>query len=806
MKFYTPCLFLFFLLTACSPKEGVKPTLLPIAKKVSAQASTISVRNHVTASITQHELMHLMLTFNEEKRLLIGKHDVEGEPSVRLEMEIDEKLGAEEYILRVTENIYLSGGSYNAVAMGMTTLLQSISPEGTLPRMRITDSPDYGYRSLMLDVARSYYSVESLKSAIDLCRWYKLNYLQLHLTDDSAFTFPSTAFPKLTTQGHSYTLKELEELNEYARLRGVTLVPEIDVPGHSSVIIREMPELFGIGTPSNNPYTVSMGREDTYAALDTLIGEVAAAFPYSPYIHIGGDEAFFAGMDEDPATIAYRKKHDLGDVHELFRHFLIRLNDMVRANDRQTIVWSGFGEQGELEIPTNVIVMAWQAIYHHPEALLKEGRPIINAAFKPLYVVNNRKWPAKYIYEVWNPNRWESWEQKGAAFEGIELPENDAVMGATMCIWEQRETNMMPRLIERIPAMAAKLWNESSMLDPLALDSVLFQTTEQFKRLQAPFEVVFAGLSYPEAGEGNFNEHRYFFDVLSVLVDVPKDGYTIEYSATNKRDDRDWKTYGNPFDLTETTHLRVRALDEKGKQVGREFYQVFYLHPIFPLAVGLERDLPIGSWEKRLFENTVLLSLDDNGKGRGLHYTTDGSRVTPYSPEYTGPIEITETTTVRAQLFDEKDVAYGAGFSETYNKLIKRPSLTTDKKVWAHNEEFSPGLGHRIADGRIALWEHWGDTKGEENWIQVDLGKSEWIERLNLTTFWDGYRYYQFTVEGSDDGENWTLLWDDSENTTPATRDGYNYVLKGSSVRYLKVNMLYNSSNPGLHVVEFSAW
>jgi len=346
-----------------------------------------------------------------------------------------------------------------------------------------------------------------------------------------------------------------------------------------------------------------------------------------------------------------------------------------------------------------------------------------------------------------------------------------------MCVWEQRETNMMPRLIDRIPAMAAKLWNEKAMLDAEAFDSTLQLKTEQFLRLQAPFEVVVAGLTYPEAGEGNFNEHRYFYDVLSVIVDVPSPGYKIEYSLSDKRDAIDWMPYENPFDLTETSHLRFRALNSDGEQVGREYYEVFYFQPIFPVATGLERDLPRGSWDKLLFENSVRLSLEYDAKGRKLHYTTDGSRVSASSPVYTEPVE-----------------------------MIKRPSLTTEKKVVAHNEQFSPGLGERIADGRIALWEHWGDTKGEENWIMVDLEKSEQIERLNLVTFWDNYRYYQFTVEGSEDGENWRTLWDNSENTTLATRDGYAQEIESTNARYLRVNMLYNSANPGLHIVEFSAW
>jgi len=292
MKLHLPFLALLLLICACNAdnEKRIDPLLLPYPNEVASDFGGISVLNQFTVNALSPELEPLAAMVNPGKDLLIGHHYKDEEPPVYLSLSIDPALDEEAYILNTTDQPSITGGSYNAVAMGVTTLLQSITDEGTLPRMTIKDQPDYSYRSLMLDVARSYYSPESIKSAIDLCRWYKLNYLQLHLTDDSAFTFPSTAYPKLATKGHSYTLEELA--------------------------------------------TVSMGREDTYDALQTLIQEIAEAFPHSPYIHIGGDEAFFAGMDNDPATVAYMKKNDLPDVHELFRHFLIRLNDMVRAEGR----------------------------------------------------------------------------------------------------------------------------------------------------------------------------------------------------------------------------------------------------------------------------------------------------------------------------------------------------------------------------------------------------------------------------------------------------------------------------------------
>ena len=789
--------------------------LLPVPKVVELDVmGHLNLRTQLMVEVGSPELKPLQDIITRDKFLLLGP-DAQVAAPITLQLSLAatdpaepaEAFRAAQYELIVTgESIQIKGGSYEAVLNGLVTMWQATEEDGRIPLMTIRDHPDYPYRSLMLDVARAYYNIETLKQAIDLCRWYKLNYLHLHLTDDSAFTFPSTAFPELVTEGHRYTLAELAALNEYAHERGVILVPELDVPGHASPFIREMPELFGIAKTSDNPYTLSMGREDTYAALNILIGEIAAAFPHSPYIHIGGDEAFFVGMENDPATQSYMAEHELPNVHELFRHFLVRLNDMVRERDKQTIVWAGFGEHGELEIPKDVIVMQWNAVYHHPKALLAEGRPIINASFKPMYVVNNRKWSGRHIYEQWTPNRWESWAVDEDEFNGIELPENDAVMGATMCIWEQRQTNMTNRLTGRLPAMGTRLWDKKSKLEWANMQARLNMKSGQFDRLSYPFIVIWIGFTYPDNLEGNFDDHRWFQEELTVQAQLRHEGLTLEYATEEEPKEDDWFTSDEQLDFYETVHLRIRAKNKQGEQVGRIFYQVLFHRPIVAEADGLEKNLAAGSWEKLRFMDTLTLKLDAVSKGQQLHYTRDGSRVTGKSPVYEEPLRITSTTTVRAQLLDEKGEAFGSGFRETYYKLVLEPSLTTGKKTWASNEHLGAGLAKLATNGRIGLWEHWGDHKGPENWIQVDLGKEETIERLRVATFWDNYRYYQYTVEGSTDGENWEMIWDNSDNTTLETAMGSEYVFTAQKVRYLKLNMLYNSANPGLHVNEFSAW
>ena len=133
----------------------------------------------------------------------------------------------EAYALRIDGHVTIEGGNYQAVALGTATLLQLLHIEParvTLPRVRIEDSPHSAYRGLLIDVARNYHSIDTLRQCVRLCRHYKIRYLQLHLTDDQAFTFPSQAYPRLTSQnwhgGPAYTLEELRELEVLRRRAG----------------------------------------------------------------------------------------------------------------------------------------------------------------------------------------------------------------------------------------------------------------------------------------------------------------------------------------------------------------------------------------------------------------------------------------------------------------------------------------------------------------------------------------------------------------------------------------------------------
>ena len=801
--------FIISCLCLCSCKTPVpnQPiNVLPRPLQIVQKEGALSLMNGFDMNVKTDELKPLAKILRKDFYLLTGIDKITSAitPTPVIQLAIDKTLAKEAYQLSIDQQIKIKGGSYGAVSMGVTTLWQLMNPQLEVPKLEIKDEPTSNYRSLMVDIARAWHDITVLKELIVLCQWYKINYLHLHLTDDQSITFPSTTYPDLATEGRQYTKQELIELNEFAYERCVILVPEIDVPGHSSEFIKNRPDLFGIQDLAKNRSTINIGKEATYQALDILLGEIAAVFTHSPYIHIGGDEAFFDGLESDAEVIAYMESNDIPTIKELFRHFIVRLNTMVQQKGKQTIVWAGFAEKGEIEIPKDIIVMLWEPQYYAPEQLEKDGYTIINASWKPLYVVNNRKWAAEYIYEQWNPRRWESWTNT-SDFIGTELATTNNIIGATMCAWEQRPWNEVHRLRKRIPAMNASLWGAPK--EDLAIFQQKLATTDaKLSQLLHPFSISVKGLTYPNWQEGNYNEHLWFTSNLTVSLDSSLNGTIIKYSLGNKPLTFTSPTYTKPIKIDQTTTLKMAAFNEEGKILGYPLTQKYFHQPLTVLKDKLVKALPPNSWEKHRFENALNLRIISPYPNSIIKYTLDGNPINDTAAIYTTAINVQQTTHLNAQLFEETGAKIGSPLRESYYLRKKRPSLTTNKPTIASNEALRPGLAKLATNGNVTLWEQWGDHNNGNNWLQVDLEKAVTINEFKVYNFWDNYRYYQYTIEGSLDGKNWETLVDFSENTEIATDEGYAHAIAAVEVRYLKLKVLYNSANPGLHVVEFSAY
>lgn len=326
----------------------------------------------------------------------------------------DPALGKEGYTLQTSEKgIEIRANEPAGLFYGMQTLLQLFPKEiesktaatqvaWTTPAVKITDVPRFAWRGIMLDVSRHFYSVADVKKYIDNMVRYKYNTFHWHLTDDNGWRVEIKSLPKLTsvgawrvartghfgdredpkpgeaaTYGGFYTQEDIREIVRYAAERHVTIVPEIDVPGHSMAALAAYPELscrkqpvqvnpgtsfadwYGNGTfKMHIENTLNPSDEKVYEFLDKVFTEVAQLFP-NPYIHVGGDECYKGYWKEDPGCQALMKQKGIRHVEDLQGYFMERVEKILQAKGKKMIGWDEILEGG---ISPGAAVMSWRGI------------------------------------------------------------------------------------------------------------------------------------------------------------------------------------------------------------------------------------------------------------------------------------------------------------------------------------------------------------------------------------------------------------------------------------------------------------
>ena len=469
-------LILILGLSSCSDNttELVNTTIpiniIPSPKSVEPTNDGLRLTAESRSYTADKSVKPLLDLFNNEMTLIMG---VAIEPTQNnnaqadLIFKLSEAMDVNEYEIIINKSILVTGGSYHALANAKTTLVQLATKDNAglvFPRLTIRDHSDVDFRALMIDLARKWHKLSTVKKLIDLAAFYKIKYVQLHFTDYQSYTLPSRHFPKLSTPDRHYTFEELKDLESYSQLRGVTIIPELEVPGHAGQFVKMHPEIFAIQDTAANPWIINMGKEEVYEAIDLLVGEIVETFKSTPYIHMGGDEAIFNKVIDDPDVQAYIKEKGLEyDVHELYRHFLVRMNDIVKKHGKQMCVWEGFGKEGKVKIPKDIIVFEFETNRYLPNELVNDGYTVVNTSWKPLYVVNQKKWEPKTIYD-WNLWKWENWWDKVPSFIPIQVKESPQVIGAMMCSWEQAGGVEIPSLRKRLPAYSERIWNTKESL------------------------------------------------------------------------------------------------------------------------------------------------------------------------------------------------------------------------------------------------------------------------------------------------------------------------------------------------------
>lgn len=553
--------------------EAPRANLVPWPRQIELGSGDLPLSEQTRIVAAQPELAPLAKVLADEIADTTGwKLTTTGEAARAgdLVLTFDTAIKGEAYRLDVTDRAVVVAGNYRAAAYGAATLLQAIEQRGnlwTVPQMKVSDQPTAEFRGLMVDVARKPHSIELLKYLIRLSHFYKLNYFQLHLTDAEAFTFPSTAYPKLATAKHSYTLDELRDLVDYAAERGIAIIPELEVPGHAGAFVRGMPELFGAadehGKQRNLGGCLNLVNEAVYPALETIVREMIEVFHTSPYFHIGADEVYLAEIKKIPEWATYKAKHGLETDHDVYYDCIVRMHEIVKRQGKQTLVWEGFNDRGNVKIPKDVIVMVFENAYFPANVASAAGYTLINTSWQPIYVVNRKKWPAKDIY-AWNYRRWKKVFDTTPPEQGTQLPPDAPVLGAMMCAWEQAESIELATLRPRVSAMSERVWNPSADRGWDDFARRASAADQALAKRVSPISISCKGLCATVNEPPNVN---YFEKPLTVSLASLAEG-EIRYTLAGKHPARDSELYQGPFTLDHSATVKARLFDLDGSPRG----------------------------------------------------------------------------------------------------------------------------------------------------------------------------------------------------------------------------------------------
>ena len=372
----------------------------------------------------------------------------------------------EDYTLDVSpEGARLHAVNIFGVLHGLETFSQLVEPTAdgfAVAAAHIEDRPRFPWRGLMLDVSRHWMPLEVVERNLDAMAAVKLNVFHWHLSDDQGFRVESKRFPKLqqfSSDGHFYTQDQVRQVVAYARERGIRVVPEFDLPGHTQAWLAAYPELASAPPPAGG-YQIARTwgifdpvldptREDTYQFLDGLLTEIGALFP-DRYFHIGGDEVRARQWDASAAIQAFAKEHHLEGAHGLQAYFNQRIQKILEKNGKIMIGWD---EILHPDLPSSIVIQSWRGQKSLADAAKQGRRGILSWG----YYIDHLE-PARQHYAV---------DPLGGPAGGLSPEEAARVLGGEACMWSEyvdAET-VDSRIWPRTAAIAERLWSAKDVTD-----------------------------------------------------------------------------------------------------------------------------------------------------------------------------------------------------------------------------------------------------------------------------------------------------------------------------------------------------
>jgi hexosaminidase len=368
----------------------------------------------------------------------------------------------ESYRLRVTaKGIELDAPTTVGAIRGLQTLLQLMqSADGRflVPGVEIEDAPRFRWRGLLVDCSRHFEPVDEIERTLDGMEAVKLNVFHWHLTDDQGFRVESHAFPLLTavgSDGQFYTQDQIREVVAYAAARGIRVVPEFEMPGHSTAWLLAYPELSSGPAPVEirrafgvSPYAIDPTREQTYAFLERFLTEMVTLFP-DAYVHIGGDETTAPDWKTDPRIRGFMREHDLKDSAALQAYFNQRVLAILTRLHRHMIGWD---EIFNPALPKDIVIQTWRGEASIAASSGQGYQGILSAGY---YLDGMKSAETHYLVDP---------APSGA---GLTPEQRKLVLGGEAAMWGEfvNENTLDSRIWPRTAAVAERFWSPESVRD-----------------------------------------------------------------------------------------------------------------------------------------------------------------------------------------------------------------------------------------------------------------------------------------------------------------------------------------------------
>jgi hexosaminidase len=426
-----------------------------------------------------------------------------------------QELGEDEaYTLEVNSNgATITAATDLGSLHGLQTFLQlvTVSPEGfAAPAVVIKDTPRFPWRGLMIDSSRHFIPLDVLRRNIDGMEAVKMNVFHWHLSENQGFRVESKKFPKLQEKGSDnfyYTQEEIRGLISYARERGIRVIPEFDLPGHSTAWFVGYPELasapgpyeierkWGVFDPAMDPT-----NEKVYKFLDEFIAEMAKLFP-DQFFHVGGDEVNGKAWDANPKIQEFIREHQLKGNAGLQLYFNKKLQAIVSKHGKSMVGWD---EVLDPTLPKDIVIQSWRGQKSLADAATQGYRGILSNGY--------------YLDLGWSAARHYAVDPMSDAAANLSPEEKQRILGGESCMWSEyvNAENIDSRIWPRNAAIAERLWSPQEVRDPASMYARMEVVSEELSWIGLTHEISYARMLRRLAGAANSTE----FTALKTLADV----------------------------------------------------------------------------------------------------------------------------------------------------------------------------------------------------------------------------------------------------------------------------------------------